>query len=107
MEVEVKRLDHLGIVAGTIKDLKIIEQIDALLGVDEEEKISYGEAAAGMILNGLGFTTRSLMLTEQYFENKAVDLLINEHVKPENLNRHKLGRTLDRIAKYGTEKLFH
>jgi transposase len=107
MEVEVKRLDHLGIVAGTIKDLKIIEQIDALLGVDEEEKISHGEAVAGMILNGLGFTTRSLMLTTQYFENKPVDVLINEHVKPEDLNRHKLGRTLDRIGQYSTEKLFH
>jgi len=106
MNVEVKRLDHLGIVAGTIKDLGIIDLVNEMLGVDEEEKVSAGEAVAAMILNGLGFTTRPLMLTTQFFENKPVDLLINEHVKPEDLNRHKLGRVLDRVGKYGSEQLF-
>jgi transposase len=107
VEVEITRLDHLGIVAGVIKDLQIIEQIDSLLGVEDEEKISHGEAIAGMVLNGLGFTARPLMLTEQYFENKPVDILIGEHAKPEHFNRFKLGRALDRVAAYGVEKLFY
>lgn len=46
---EVKRLDHLGIVAGVIKDLKIIEMIDERLGLSEGETLIAGETVAGMI----------------------------------------------------------
>ena len=52
MEIEVKRIDHLGIVAGTIKDLGIIDIIDKQLGRDDQEEISSGEVIAGMILKG-------------------------------------------------------
>lgn len=48
---EVKRLDHLGIVAGVIKDLKIIEMIDERLKAYEGETLSAGETVAGMIIN--------------------------------------------------------
>lgn len=48
--VRVERLDHLGLVAGVIKDLGIIESIDARIPTDEMEKITTGEAVAGMIL---------------------------------------------------------
>ena len=34
--IEIKRLDHLGIVAGVIKDLDLIEQIDERLKKDEQ-----------------------------------------------------------------------
>ena len=52
--VIVERLDHLGLVASVIKDLGIVEMIDARLGLHDQEEISAGEAVAGMILNGLG-----------------------------------------------------
>ena len=54
--VSVERLDHLGVVASVIKDLGIIERIDARLGRHDYEEITAGEAVAGMILNGLGFS---------------------------------------------------
>ena len=54
--LEIKRLDHFGIVAATIKDLKIIELIDSHFEQDDKENITTGEAIAGMIVNGLGFT---------------------------------------------------
>ena len=66
MELEINRLDHYGVVAGVIKDLKIIEQVDSLLGTHEQSEISHGEAIAGMILNGLGFTDRPISLTPQF-----------------------------------------
>nr|WP_319492392.1 DUF4277 domain-containing protein [uncultured Desulfobacter sp.] len=47
--VKVERIDHLGIVAGVIKDLKIIEMIDSRIPKDEKENISAGEAIAGMV----------------------------------------------------------
>jgi transposase len=46
------------------------------------------------------------MLTPQFFENKALQVLIGEHVTSDQFNRHKIGRVLDRIGDYGCEKLF-
>ena len=56
--LDIKRLDHFGLVAGVIKDLGLIELIDSHFEKDDKENISTGEAVAGMILNGLGFTQR-------------------------------------------------
>ena len=54
----VDRIDHLGIVAGTIKDLGLIEFIDSRLGQHEDETLSVGETVAGIIMNGLGFSNK-------------------------------------------------
>lgn len=107
MKIEkVERLEHLGIVAGVIKDLGIIELIDSRIGTDFQEEITTGEAIAGMILNGLGFTNRPMYLTPQFFENKPVSILFREGVKAEHFNRFKLGRSLDKIYNYGSDTLF-
>jgi hypothetical protein len=69
--------------------------IDARLLVHDQEEITAGEAVAGMILNGLGFSDRPLTLTPPFFANKPLDLLLHEGVRAELFNRFKLGRTLD------------
>src|SRR4030095_12419 len=102
----VERLDHLGVVASVIKDLGIVEKVDARLGLHDQEEITAGEAIAGMILNGLGFSDRPLTLTPQFFVNKPLDLLFREGVRAEMLNRFKLGRTLDEAHAYGCDLLF-
>ena len=79
--VTVERLDHLGIIAGVIKDLGIIEMIDARIQPDDQEDITTGEAVAGMILNGLGFSDRPLSLTPQFFANKPVALLLRRRLR--------------------------
>lgn len=53
--IKVERLDHHGIVAGIINELKIVEIIDAQIEADEQEEITTGEAIKAMIINGLGF----------------------------------------------------
>lgn len=104
--VSVERLDHLGIVASVIKDLGIIEMIDARLGLHDQEEITAGEAVAGMVLNGLGFSDRPMTLTPQFFTNKPLDLLFRPGVRAEMFNRFKLGRTLDETYAYGCDRLF-
>lgn len=84
---KVERLDHLGIIAGVIHDLGIIEMIDSRIDTDEREEISTGEAVAGMILNSLGFSNRPISLTPQFFENKAMDLLFREGISSDSFNR--------------------
>jgi transposase len=105
--IRVERLDHLGIVAGVIKDLGIIEMIDARIPpAAGKEEISTGEAIAGMILNGLGFSDRPMSLTPQFFENKPMDILIRPGVSAAHFNRFKLGRSLDDVFTYGCDLLF-
>ena len=103
--VSVERLDHLGVVASVIKDLGLIEMIDARLLLHDQEEITAGEAVAGMILNGLGFAQRPLSLTPQFFANTPLDLLFRQGVKAEMFNRFKLGRTLDEVHTYGCDLL--
>ncbi|MDQ7005363.1 MAG: IS1634 family transposase [Ghiorsea sp.] len=102
----IERLDHLGIIAGVIKDLNIVELIDKRLGSFQGETLSAGETVAGMIMNGLGFSNKPLSLTPLFFKKVPLSLLFREGVKAEDFNRFKLGRVLDRCHGYGTELLF-
>ena len=105
-QVRVERLDHLGLIASVIKDLGLIDMIDTRLVPDAQEKITSGEAVAGMILNGLGFANRPLSLTPQFFANKPLDLLFRQGIDAEMFNRFKLGRTLDAAYAYSCDLLF-
>ena len=100
------RVDHLGLVAGFAKEMKLAERIDKLLGVYPDEKVTVGESVVAMILNGLGFTDRPLSLVSQFFENVPISMLFREGLSAEDFNRFKLSRALDRIAAYGCEALF-
>jgi transposase len=103
--LRVERLDHFGLIVSVIKNLRLIEMIDARLVPDAQEEITPGEAIAGMILNGLGFTHRPLSLTPQFFANTPLDLLLRDGVHAEMCNRLKLGRTLDEAYDYGCDLL--
>jgi transposase len=105
--VRVERLDHLGVIASVIKDLGLMDMINARLVPDAQEVLTPGEAVAGMILNGLGFANRPLSLTPQFFSSKPLDLLFREGIEAEMFNRFKLGRTLDEAHTYGCDLLFH
>lgn len=105
-QVRVERLDHVGVIASVIKDVGLINMIDARLVPDAQERITSGEAVAGMILNGLGFANRPLSLTPQFFANKPLDLLFRQGIDAEMFNRFKLGRTLDAAYAYGCDLLF-
>lgn len=104
--VKVEDVDHLGIVAGVIQDLDIMEMIDSRIIPDEREDITTGEAIAGMIINSLGFSDRPMSLTPQFFEGKSLGVLVREGVRADMFNRFKLGRSLDKVFSYGCDLLF-
>ena len=54
MSMEIKNLDHLGLVAGIIDEIGIVEKINVLMLEKKTEKISAGQVVKAMILNGLG-----------------------------------------------------
>lgn len=106
ISVKVEDIDHLGIVAGVIQDLGVIDMIDSRIPPDGREEITTGEAIAGMIINGLGFSDRPISLTPQFFQGKPLDILIREGITPDMFNRFKLGRSLDEAFSYGCDLLF-
>ena len=106
MSISVKNLDHLGLVAGIIDEMKLVELIDHHLGVHPQQKVSPGQALKAMILNGLGFLSAPLYLYAEFFQGKATEHLLGEGIEPEQLNDDLLGRTLDKIFKFGVSRLF-
>jgi len=105
-EMQVMNLDHLGLVAGAIDEIGLVEQIDLLLGQDKREKVSAGLVVKAMILNGLGFVSAPLYLFSRFFEGKATEHLIGSGVKPEHLNDDRLGRVLDELFLAGLTRCF-
>lgn len=105
----ITRMNHLGVVAAVIKDIKLVEIIDSCMPQDVQEQkcITYGEAFAGMILNSLGCIDRPLSLTPSYFEHIPIDQLINKDAIHDHFNCHTLGSALDAMHSFGCENLFY
>ena len=55
-EITVENLDHLGIVAGLIDEVGIVEVINQKLGVDNREKITAGQVIKDLIYNNIKTT---------------------------------------------------
>ena len=105
-EIQVKNLDHLGIVAGLIDEIGIVKIINNKLGIDVREKISAGTVVKSILINGLGFVSRPLYLFSQFFQDKAIEKLLGERIKPDYLNDDKIGRVMDELYKYGLNDIF-
>ncbi len=100
-------LDHLGLVAGMVDELGLVERTDRLLPKSADlQKASNGQALKAMIINGLGFTQRALYLTPEFFQNKPVERLIGAGVEAAHLNDDLLGRVLDAIEAYGVDHFY-
>ena len=59
-EIEIQNIDHLGIVAGIIDSIGIVEIINELIGIEKDEKVNAGQVVKAMIINGLGFVSKPL-----------------------------------------------
>ena len=106
MKIQVKNLDHLGIVAGIVDQIGLVEEIDRLIEPHPQQIISTGQVVKAMILNGLGFVSAPLYLFSEFFVGKATEHLIGEGIKPEHLNDDRIGRALDSLSNQGLTPLF-
>ncbi len=100
-----QRLDHLGIVAGICREIDLAGQIDRMVGPTNRQ-VSVGEAVQAMVLNALGFVSRPLYLTPEFFANKPLDRLLRPGLTPEMLNDDSLGRALDILYEAGPTEIF-
>lgn len=106
MEIDVQDIEHLGIIAGIVDEIGIVEIINRLLGTHPLEEVSAGHVVKALILNCLGFLTAPLYLFSQFFVGKATEHLIGEGVKPEHLNDSRIGRVLDQLYEKGLSRVF-
>ena len=104
--VSSKNLDHLGIIAGIIDDIGIVEKINKIVGNDVREKISAGQVVKAIILNGLGFVSQPLYLFEKFLKNKATSHLLGKNINPSHLNDDKIGRVMDELSKNSLSTIF-
>lgn len=107
-QISGKVLDHLGLVASTIKKLGLVEKIDQRIPISKSKgaKVTIGQRVAAMILNGLGFIDDRLYLFPQFLKNKPIDRLFGADLCAQDFNDDALGRGLDVIHDYGITKLF-
>jgi transposase len=96
----------LGIVAGLVDEIGIVDIVNQRLGIDPREKVSTGVIVKAMLLNGLGFVSAPLYLFGQFFQGKATEKLLGEGVKPEHLNDDRLGNVMDELSTAGLSELF-
>lgn len=102
-----KSIDHLGLVAALCKELGIAAFIDAHIPNQSPYKhISYGQLLVAMILNGLGFVSRTLHMYPDYFADKPVERLLGAGIEASHINDDVLGRGLDKYYELGVSELY-
>ncbi|KIC73272.1 Transposase, IS4 family protein [Neochlamydia sp. EPS4] len=107
MQIDTQNVDHLGLVAGMCEEIGLVGLIDQAVGNQAKNKhLTYGQAVKCMILNGLGFVSRTLYMYSEYFEDKPIDHLLGTPVIPEQIDDNVLGRALDKLFELGVTELF-
>ena len=73
-DLRIENLDHLGIIAGVIDRIGLVECINARLGTSPDEIITTGQVVKAMILNGLGFVSAPLYLFSNFFRVRRASI---------------------------------
>ncbi len=104
---DIKRLDHLGLVAGFCKEIGLEELVNRRMPKDSPRShISNGALLVAMILNGLGFVSRTLHMYPEYFYDKPTERLLGEGILPDHINDDVMGRFLDSLYEEGVSELY-
>ena len=105
-EITVSNLDHLGLIAGLVDDLGIVQKINELIGEQPGEIASPGQAVKAMIINGLGYVWAPLYLFPKFFEGKAIEHLMGEGIQASHLNEYRYSRVLDKLYLAVSSQIF-
>lgn len=105
-QMKVENLDHLGLIAGLIDEIGIVQKINELVGEQPGEIVSPGLVVKAMIINGLGMVSAPLYLFSKFFEGKAIEHLLGAGIQASHLNDDRLGRVLDKLYLAGITEIF-
>ena len=102
----IKRLDHLGLIAAFCHEIGLPRLIDRIIPKYSEHNVSHGDAVLAMILNGLGFHSRTLHMFSDFFETKPISKLLAKDIEAHHLTDDVLGRTLDALYETDVSTLY-
>jgi len=97
------QVGFLPIVREYARRMELVETIDRLL--DCRMRIQPGKVVLAMIMDILCRRTPLYRIHES-FENRDMEGLLGQEITCGRLNDDTIGRTLDRLYKYGTQKIF-
>lgn len=104
---EIQRLDHLGLVSGFCKEIGLSELINQRMPkTSHNSMVSNGTLLVAMILNGLGFVSRTLHMYPEYFSEKPTERLLGKGILPSHINEDVMGRFLDSLYEQGVSELY-
>lgn len=81
--MQLENLEHLGLIAGIINKLELVELANEELKKHKLQHISPGQVLKVTILNGLGFVTAPLYLFSEFFVGKPTETYLNERLRLE------------------------
>lgn len=102
----INNLDHLGLVAGMCRELRIADMVDAVIPKHAEHSVTHGQTLVAMLINGLGFHSGTLHMFSKFFANKPTERLIGPGVEAKHLTDDVLGRCLDSLYEVGVCELY-
>jgi transposase len=94
---------YLPIIKDFAKKIRLVETLDAM--VDSQMDLSPGITVLAMVLDTLSGRT-PLYRLEEFFEEKDIELILGQDVKPELFCDHNVGRVLDKLFDTGPQKIF-
>ena len=97
----IKRLDHLGLIAAFCHEIGLPRMIDAVIPKYSDHNVSHGDAVLAMLLNGLGFHSRTLHMFSDFFKTKPVSKLLAKDIEAHHLTLYR-SRPLHRPRKSKT-----
>ena len=108
MDIKPYVVGHLGLVGTFIQESGIIEMIDSRIPKTSNNHghLTHGQVVALMILNGLGYTTRPLYMSNTFFDAKDVEAMLGIEYDASWFNDDVIGRTMDALYEYGLTPLF-
>ena len=94
---------HLPIIRAYLEKLNVVNIIDRALNT--QMQYNPGRIVMGLVQDTLAGRT-PLYRVEEFFEHQDIELVIGEDLPSTAFNDDNIGRVLDRIFNYGTQKLF-
>lgn len=94
---------HLPIIKEFAKRIRLVDTVNNL--VKTKMDLQPGLAVLAMVIDTLSGRSPLYRLTE-FYEDKDVELLLGQEVKPVLFSDYHVGRVLDKIYETGTQKIF-
>lgn len=104
--VEVRDLNHLGILALIWDDLDLTGVLNQAIGTDPQMNMTPGLALKAMVLDVLCGRTALYQMEHRWESVMPYQKLLGPSVHPNDLNDTSLGRHLDRMHRAGCSKVF-